>query len=428
MKIALLSTNYDLGGAAIVTRRLTDALRALGHDARMIVARPGDEAGAQDRICVSRREWLLAFLRERAHLWLKGVKKADVFKVSTGLWGCALDEIPFVQEADLVIVGWASQGFLSLDTLEKLVASGRPVVYAMHDLYPATTLCHLPGTCERFTHTPPCLGCPYFRGSKRGDRLCEEIAERKRRIFMSPNLRLVAVSSWQKSVAHRSAILRGKEIEVIPHSFPVELYRATDKLADGKLHVVMAAARLDDPVKDLPAAVEALNILYYEHPEIAARVHVDFVGGLRDTSLLKALKVEHSVHGTVSTGRLRELYGQAAVVLSSSKYETMGATLMEGMAAGAIPATYGDAGQADIVTDAKNGFIAPVHTPAALSFALQMALLTADEVLQMAREGDEQGLVSKEEVAGFTPEALHRSVAERFAPEVIARRYTEWSA
>ena len=71
MRIALLSTNYDLGGAAIVTLRLTQALRALGHDARMVVARPGASAGSA--IVVPKGQWLKAFLRERAHLWLHGV-------------------------------------------------------------------------------------------------------------------------------------------------------------------------------------------------------------------------------------------------------------------------------------------------------------------------------------------------------------------
>ena len=61
MKIAILSTNYDLGGAAIVTRRLTDALRALGHDARMIVARPGGADSADPAVMAVDRAGLWHF-------------------------------------------------------------------------------------------------------------------------------------------------------------------------------------------------------------------------------------------------------------------------------------------------------------------------------------------------------------------------------
>ena len=130
MKIAILSTNYDLGGAAIVTRRLTDALRALGHDARMIVARPGGADSADPAVmAVDRRRWLVTFLRERLQLWLRGVKRRNLFKISTGLFGVDLHLHPFVQEADAVIIGWASQGFLSLDSMAAIIATGKPVLY-----------------------------------------------------------------------------------------------------------------------------------------------------------------------------------------------------------------------------------------------------------------------------------------------------------
>lgn len=92
MKIALLSTNHDLGGAAIVTRRLTDALRDAGHDARMIVARPGDMSSAQEAVmAVERHRWLPPFLAERTELWIKGTSRKDIFKLSTGRHGVALD-------------------------------------------------------------------------------------------------------------------------------------------------------------------------------------------------------------------------------------------------------------------------------------------------------------------------------------------------
>lgn len=407
MKIALLSTNHDLGGAAIVTRRLTDALRLAGHDARMIVARPGRIIPGDPAVmAVDRRKWLPPFLTERAELWVKGVRRKDIFKVSTGRYGVGLHRHPFVAEADAVIVNWASQGFLSLASLEKITATSKPVIYTMHDLWPATSLCHLPGNCPRFTETTPCATCPYFNG-KRGSLLRREIAATKRRVFAADNLRLVAVSNWQRDQALRSAILPGKEITVIPHPFPVDLYTPGEKVTpDGKRLIVMAAARLDDSVKDLPAAIDTLNTFAWEYPALAANVEVAFVGELRDDTELKRLRLPHTSHGLLTPDRLRDLYARATVVLSSSLYETMGATLMEGMAAGAIPVSYGDAGQTDIVTDTVNGFLAPLHNPASLAFALSLAF-------QTALDPDTE----------ITPAFLHTEVARRFSPSTIASRY-----
>lgn len=407
MKIALLSTNHDLGGAAIVTRRLTDALRREGHDARMIVARPGDASPDDPSVMtVERRKWLPPFLAERIELWLKGVRRKDLFKLSTGRYGVGLDRHPFVREADAVMVNWASQGFLALSALEKITATGKPVIYTMHDLWPATSLCHLPGECDRFTKADTCAGCPYFRNN-RASVLLQETTAAKRRIFAADNLRLVAVSNWQRDQALRSAILPGKEITVIPHPFPVDLYTPGEKTTPGgKRLIVMAAARLDDPVKDLPAAVDTLNTFAWEYPLLAADVEVAFAGALHDDSELKRLRLPYTHHGLLSPDRLRALYARATVVLSSSKYETMGATLMEGMAAGAIPVTYGDAGQTDIVTDGVNGFIAPIHTPASLAFALSLAFQTA-----------------LDPYTEITPDFLHTEVARRFSPSTIASRY-----
>ena len=45
MKILFLSTNDELGGAAIVTKRLVKALRRRGEDARMLVAHKNGAVG-----------------------------------------------------------------------------------------------------------------------------------------------------------------------------------------------------------------------------------------------------------------------------------------------------------------------------------------------------------------------------------------------
>lgn len=400
MKIAILSTNYDLGGAATVTARLCRALRELGEDARMIVARPG---GAEPEdpavIRVGRLHWGVPFLAERAELFGRyGVRRPDLFKVSTGRFGVGLDRAKFVRQADAVIVSWASQGFLSLGALERIVATGRPVVYVMHDLWAATGLCHLPGECRKFQQEDSCRGCPYLRGA---DRLVAGIAERKRRIFSAENVSIVAVSSWQSELAASSAILRGKEIHVIPHPFPVDEYLPGSKdLPGDKRLIVMAAARLDDPVKDLPMAVEALNLARRKNPAQMSRVEVAFAGEIRDPGILAPLEVPYTTAGLLPSDALPELYAPATLVLSSSRYETMGATLMEGMSAGATPVTFGEAGQCDIVTDGVNGYIASAHNAHALAAAIL------------------QGLEHP-----FDPQAQHQSVADRFSPPTIAKKY-----
>lgn len=434
MKIALLSTNYDLGGAAVVTKRLCDALRAAGHDARMVVARAGsaDPSAAAVEI-VDHRRWTAAFIAERAELFLKGVSRANLFKVSTGRFGLHASHLPFISEADAIIVNWASQGLLSLDALEEIIASGKPVIYVMHDLWPATAVCHLPGNCKGFSDGSDCAGCPYM-GNSYGRKLAKLTAQRKRQIFAAPNLHLVTVSNWQREQVLASTIIgdlfKGdddlsraavsnssgkKTITVIPHVFPAEEYLPGDKILPGNRRlIVMAAARLDDPIKDLPTAIAALNTLAWEYPADAENIEVAFIGEIRDRQLLADLRIPYTCQGLLQPSELRQLYAQATIVMSSSKFETMGATLMEGMSCGAIPVTFGDGGQADIVTDGINGFIAPAHTAASLAFTLSLALQTA----RIAAKSS-----TSDNLTDFSPSYLHNEVSRRFSPEIIANRY-----
>lgn len=438
MKIALLSTNYDLGGAAVVTKRLADALRAAGHDARMVVARAGSATPSTHAVeIVNHRRWTAAFIAERAELFLKGVSRKNLFKVSTGRFGIPANSLPFVDEADAIIVNWTSQGLLSLDSLEEIVATGKPVIYVMHDLWPATAVCHLPGNCKGFSDGSDCAACP-FMGNSSGRRLAELTAQRKRQIFAAPNLHLVTVSNWQRDQVLASTIIgdlfKGddvdsptatgdssgkKTITVIPHVFPAGEFLPGNKILPGNRRlIVMAAARLDDPIKDLPTAIAALNTLAWEYPADAENVEVAFVGEIRDKQLLADLRIPYTCHGLLQPSELRQLYAQATIVMSSSKFETMGATLMEGMSCGAIPVTFGDGGQADIVTDGINGFIAPTHTAASLAFTLSLALQTA----RIAATHDSPTEFS-DSPTEFSPDYLHNEVTRRFSPDIIANRY-----
>lgn len=97
---------------------------------------------------------------------------------------------------------------------------------------------------------------------------------------------------------------------------------------------------------------------------------------------------------------LRQLYAAASVVLSTSLYETLPGTLIEGQAAGCLPVTFGRGGQADIVTHLKDGYIAEYKNPESVADGIIWAL---------SQKPDR--------------EALHESVRERFASNTVAQRF-----
>ena len=126
-----------------------------------------------------------------------------------------------------------------------------------------------------------------------------------------------------------------------------------------------------------------------------------FFGDLRDRSLLDGLRFPYRWIGRVNDPKaLRLLYARANVVVSTSLYETLPGTLIEGQAAGCYPVSFGMGGQDDIIEHKKNGFIAEYKNPESVAEGIMWAL----------RQPDRR-------------EELHRGVEERFSSRTIARKY-----
>jgi len=408
MNILLLSTNDILGGAAMVTFRLMQALRHEGADARMLVANRQSDSPCVARVGQARLK--AAFVAERAGIFLQnGLNLGDLWKVSTARFGAAICSHPWVRRADVIVINWVCQGFLSLGELERLGRMGKPLVWIMHDLWCATGICHIPGECTRYADG--CGHCPLLHWEKGARDLSARVWKRKKEVFDSLHARFIAVSQWQRRCAELSPLLSRHSIDVIPHAFPAEDYRiapdpafrheALDFLRTTRRKIItMGAARLDDPVKDLPMAIKSLNILADKFSEEAAECEAVFFGNIRRPEAFDKLKTPWRHVGTLDAAALRQLYAASSVVLSTSLFETMGATLMEGMAAGATPVTFGRGGQPDIVTHGVNGYIAEYGSPESVASCIARALRSP-----------------------FPREAQHSSVADRFSDSVIARRY-----
>lgn len=392
MRVVFVNHSDSLGGASTVTRRLVEALRADGVDARMLVVsarRPEPwivEAAPRLR---SRLPFYMEHLRIFAR---NGRSRSDLFKASIATDGLPLSRHPEILGADAVVLGWVNQGMLSLGEIGR-IASMRPTVWTMHDMWPFTGVCHHAGTCRKY-HSG-CGRCPLLHSSAGASDLSARTFSRK--AALPESIHYVSVSRWLADMATLSPLMHGRRLTVIPNAYdPVPaapMSRAELGLpAEGRL-VTMCAARLDDPIKGLPDAIDALNA---QAPGTAAV----FVGAIRDPRALDRLRIPAVALGPVDDrSRLAAIYGHSTAVLSASSYETFGATLIEAQAAGTTPVGYVHDGRADIITDGVTGYAAAGPGAGPLAAALTRAL---DAPL---------------------PAAALRAVAARFAPASVAAAY-----
>lgn len=405
MKIVLLCHSDSLGGAAVVTYRLMQALCQEGIDAKMIVySKMSEDKDVEIIGPRTLRGW--SFLRERLRIFLSnGLSYDDLFKVSIANTGFNINHHPWVKNADIVVLTWINQGMLSLENIRALHRAGKPLVWIMHDMWNFTGICHHSLGCDRFRNE--CGKCPFLGGKKEND-LSRKIWKRKKSLYGEVPFRWVAVSHWLADRAAESSLLGGKQVDVIFNAMPVNSFRIKPlpefnvfNLDFSRDIILFGAARLDDSIKGLDKAIEALNYIFDNHPEVAKKTLVVFFGSLKRKDALSSLRFPYLWTGPVfDPGLLRQIYASAKVVLSSSSYETLPGTLIEGQAAGCLAVTFGRGGQNDIVDHGVNGFIAREDDPLSLAHCLMDALAMD---------------VNREE--------LHKTVDERFGAAKIARKF-----
>lgn len=405
MKVTLINHSDIVGGASIVSLRLLDALIAEGVDARMIVKRAKGPAHSAITAIGGGLGDKAAFLGERFRIFMaNGFSRDRLFKVSTADRGLSVADHAWVADADVVVLNWFNQGMMSLDEVRRIGAFGKPVVWTMHDMWPMTGICHHAGGCAQFMTR--CGHCPFLGHTSRSRDLSTKIFDRKQKLYGSVDIRFVAVSRWLADRAAKSALLGGRPVEVINNAFPIDRYpftptRSREALGlpnDGSRLAVMCAARLDDTIKDLPSAISALNL--YDGAEPLTAV---FCGDIRHPEMLDALRVPYVRLGNIADPAiLADIYACASVVLSSSTFESLPTTLIEGMASGAVPVGFGGDGRDEIIDHLSTGYLARRGDAADLARGIRWAL---------------EGHVSRE--------TLHSVAAERYDSRLIARKYID---
>lgn len=410
LKVALVCHSDTLGGAAVVTYRLMQALRAEGVDARMVVYnRLGDNTPDLPVSDIGPR-WLrgLKFVKERIPIFLhNGFNRENLFKVSTASAGMPLHRHPWIRQADIINLNWINQGLLSLGGIRKIASLGKPIVWTMHDMWCMTGICHHAYECPNYQQQCGC--CPFLTGNRQND-LSHRTWQRKDKLFAGTPITYVAVSSWLREQARKSSLLRDADVRIIPNAFPIETFptRPYDNFPSfdpipQRRRIVMGAARLDDPIKGLDIAVDALNLIFDNNPDVANDTGIILFGELRNRAILDRLRFPYLYMGRVTDQKLlRQFYASSVAVISASHFETLPGTLIEGQAAGCLPVTFGNGGQRDIVTHLRDGYIAESHTPEALAKGIIWALSQTPD-----------------------REALHRSVDERFSSHKVASAYID---
>ncbi len=414
MRVLLINTSERIGGAAVACSRLLEALKKNNIKAKMLVR--DKQTDKPTVIALSTPKWLQVwrFVWERFVIWAANGfgNKKNLFAVDIANTGTDITGMKEFKDADVIHLHWINQGMLSLDSIRKILESGKPVVWTMHDMWECTAICHHAHTCQRFKKE--CGMCPFLRFPANND-LSHKTFLKKKRIFDKHTFHIVSVSNWLATQVKESTLLKHKPTNVIPNTLSVDEFYPVDKtearkvlrLPEDKHIILFGAARIDDPIKGVHYLLNALSTLIRERRFKDDELHLVMFGSIKSPQdILSGIPIKYTHLGLINdTTILSRLYSAADVTVSASLYETFGQTLIESQACGCIPVSFGNSGQTDIITHKHNGYLAEYLSSESLANGIEWVI----------KEGKKQ--ISKEE--------MRNEVVRRYASDVVAKQYIE---
>ncbi len=383
MRVLIVNTSERIGGAAVAANRLMDALNNNGIKAKMLVRDKeteditvvhlphyGNRSFLWERWCVY---WHLHFSKE--HLWDIDIANA----------GTDITKLREFKEADVIHLSWINHGMLSLKDIKKILVSGKPVIWTMHDFWPATGICHYAHECTHFQVA--CQHCPLLPKGGSDHDLSNKIWRRKQEVLKSGNIYFVACSKWLRDKASQSALFTGQNLTHIPNPIDTRVFTLQDKKmsrlrvglpADKKL-VLFVSQRVTDKRKGMSYFIAAIQKLVEKHPEARQNTGVVILGG-HSEEISGKLPLPVFPQGYVNDEKkIVDIYNSADTYVLPSLEDNLPNTIMEAMACGVPCVGFKVGGIPEMIDHQKNGYVANYKDVNDLSAGIYTILSEADQ-------------------------------------------------
>ena len=395
----------------MAANRLMKALNNNGVKAKMLVRDKETDALTVVGLPPSPRlRW--SFLWERLVIFFRlRFSREHLFEIDIANAGADITRLREFQEADIIHLHWINQGMLSLGGIRKILRSGKPVVWTMHDIWPATAICHLTLDCRNFT--TQCHHCRLLPGGGSGKDLSAAVWQRKRRMVADENIYYVACSHWLESEAKRSALLKGQKITSIPNPIDTRIYTRGDRQEarkrlglplDRKL-ILFASQRVTNENKGMRYLIEACQLLSAQYPEMKEQTGIVILGGHAE-EMEGQLPLESFPLGYVNDEqRIVDVYNAADVFVLPSLSENLPNTIMEAMACGVPCVGFRVGGIPEEIDHLHNGYVAAYRQAEDLAKGIRWILSEAD-------------------YDALSNSAIHK-VAQHYSQQSVAMRYLD---
>lgn len=418
MNILIVNKSERTGGAAVAANRLMEALNNNGEKAMMLV---GEKQTDNISVAGMPHRWLgkWHFLWERLCIFVRlHLSRTNLFAIDIANSGFDITRTPEFRWADVVHLHWINQGMLSLKSIRKIVKSGKPVVWTMHDAWAFTGICHYARGCEAFQ--TGCHDCPLLpnHGSKHD--LSHRVWKKKKLLFDNANISFVACSQWLADQAKQSALLRGQHIVSIPNAIDSHIYCQKDKheartqlgLPLDRNIILFVSQRVTDERKGVEYFIEALAMLTKEHPEMVENTAVAILGSHSEEITSRIALPTYPLGYIENESMIVATYNAADLYVLPSMEDNLPNTIMEAMSCGVPCVGFRIGGIPEMIENGTNGYVAEPKNAADLARGIHWTLCEADrKQLSQAAISKVKTTYSQQSVAAKYIEVYSESIA-----------------
>ena len=443
MRVLIVNTSEKAGGAAVAAGRLMEALNNNGVKAKMLVR---DKLNERLEMRNEKYDYIHArpsviecnhishfspltshlskqwpFLWERLVIFCRlHFSRKHLFDIDIANAGIDITKLREFREADVIHLHWVNQGMLSLSGIRRILQSGKPVVWTMHDIWPATAICHLTLDCHRYRNH--CDHCWYLPGGGSSNDLAAKVWQKKKSLLADGAISFVACSRWLAREAKQSALLAGQSITNIPNPINTRLFRPTNQAearqqlglpATGRL-LLFVSQRVTNPYKGMDYLAEACQLLAQQYPDMVKDTGIIILGGHAE-EVAHLLPFKTYPLGYVSDERqIVSVYNAADAFVLPSLSENLPNTIMEAMACGVPCVGFRVGGIPEEIDHQQNGYVAAYRDATDLARGLHWVLFEADrEALSKAALSKVHRCYSQQSVALKYTEVYNETIARR---------------
>ena len=383
MKVLIVNTSEKTGGAAIAANRLLKALNRNGVDATMLVR---DKQSSDKEVITLgttlRTKW--NFIWERFVIWIYNrFDRKKLFHTSIANSGTDITKLKEFNEADIIHLHWINQGMLSLNDIDRIAKSGKPIIWTMHDMWACTGICHHARECNNYHKE--CNHCHYLYNNGTSNDLSTRIFKKKYKLYKSAPITFITCSKWLRDRAKQSVLLQNHIIIDIPNPIDTGLFRPIDKLearkreslpTDKKL-ILFGAAKITDKRKGIDYFIECCRILAERYPELQKNLGIVVYGnGAEELKSAVPFQV-FPLNYIDNEKKIVDIYNAVDVFVTPSLEENLPNTIMEALACGLPCVGFNVGGIPEMIEHKVNGYVSEYKSAADLANGIHWTLQEA---------------------------------------------------